>query len=78
MSVLSLLSSTVESKFISVDAGDGQMTLLFVLNGAAGPVAVQLIDRTQRAQPRTIEFGHDDWQDLLSKLITAYDTGSPA
>lgn len=74
----SLLSSAVESRFVSVDAGDGKMTLLVILNGVEGPVAVQLIDRTQRAQPRTIEFSQAHWQDLLSKILTAYDVGSPA
>lgn len=74
----SILSPTVESRFISVDAGDGSMTLLVILNGVEGPVAVQLIDRTQRAQPRTIEFEQPQWQDLLSKILTAYDVGSPA
>lgn len=74
----SLLSPTVESRFVSVDAGDGKMTLLVILNGVEGPVAVQLIDRTQRAQPRTIEFAQAQWQDLLTKILTAYDVGSPA
>ncbi len=74
---MSLLSPTVESKFVSVDAGDGAMTLLVILNGPDGPVALQLIDRTQKAQPRTIEFTQADWQDLLTKIQTAYESGSP-
>jgi len=75
---MSLLSPSIESRFISVDVGGGQMTFNVILNGPHGPVAVQLIDRTQRAQPRTIEFPRADWDNLLSKILTAYDEGSPA
>jgi len=74
----SLLSPTIESRIISVDVGNGEMTLNVILNGPHGPVAVQLIDRTQRAQPRTIEFARADWDNLLTKILTAYDEGSPA
>lgn len=74
---MSILSSAIESKFVSVEAGDG-LTLLIVLNGPDGPVALQLIDRTQRAQPRTIEFPQAEWQDLLLKLQTAYSSEHPS
>ncbi len=69
----SLLNATIESRIIGVDVDNGALQLTFVLNGAGGPVALQLIDRTQKLQPRTIEFTHEQWSELLTKILTAFD-----
>jgi len=70
---MSLMREDVETKFITVDIGaQGEQQLVFILNGEDGPVALRVVDRTQRAQPRQMEFTHAQWEDLLMKLQTAF------
>ena len=75
---MSLLDPAVECKFLAIDVDGGALTLRIIMNGKDGPVALLLTDRTQKLQPRQIEFTNEQWHDLITKALSAWDEGQPS
>lgn len=69
---MTMMREDVETKVIHVQTNSG-FALDLILNGQGGPVGLQIIDKTQRFQPRMIEFSNEQWHDLIDQSLHVWD-----